>query len=107
MEILEIKTVLGMVLGDNQNSLRNRVSEHSSHFCNLILENGWSAPEVDLANVIESGRKQIAIHRGDFVPRVPEIDGAIESRRGFAETRFEPIRNLTSFFEDGVSDLIF
>ena len=107
MQILEVKPVLGMVLGNDQDPFRGGTSELPSHLSDLIPENGRGTSEVDFANIIEPGWKQIAIHRSDLVPRVPEVDGAVEGGRRLAETRVKPLRYFTSFFEDGVSDLIF
>ncbi len=107
MEILQIEPVFGMVLRDDQDFLWSGAAENRCHFADLFFENPRSATEIDLANVVEAGRKQVAIDRSDLVARVPEIDRAIKCRRSLAEARLEPIRDLTPFFEYGVSDLIF
>jgi hypothetical protein len=107
MEVLEIEPVLGMVLGDDQDPLRNRAPQDSGQFTDLLFENARSTTQIDLTNVVEAGGKQVAVHRSDLVARVPEIDRAVKRRRRLAETGLEPFRDLTPFFEYGVSDLIF
>ena len=107
MQIFEVVSILGVILWYDQDSFRRPGSEVECEFADFLTENARSATQIDLADIVETGGKEIAIHRCDLVSCIAEIHRAIKHRRCGPEPGLEPGRNLMSFFENGVSDLIF